>query len=752
MQWSFNPVGGYLFTVVVAAVLLGLAALRPTQPVSHGRRVLLAVLRVGAILMLLLAMLRPELVWRRIDTLRAELLVLVDSSRSMTVEDSLGDRSRWEAAVELLDQSSAPLEKLGQQCDVRFFTFDRTVRPLAELRRLSYEKPEGEATALGQSLAELLENQPSERLLGVLLLSDGAARAEPGADIAPQVVARRYATEGVPIFPFTFGTPAGGQQADVAIEDLVASESVFANTPTSVSGRLRVRGYANQTLTVQLLWEQEEGKLEAVDAMQVPVGPAGGSFPVSLEYTPKLLGERKVQLRVEPQEGETLTGNNSQTTYVTVREGGVKVLYLAGANRIGGGPGIEQRFIRASLASSPDIVVTRRLVDYQPPRINLLSELRQGKYDVFLLDDLDAEALDRDSWNAIADSVNAGAGLIMIGGYHSFGPGGHARGPLSFVLPVTPSRLERQRFDEPLRTDVHLQGPVKLKPTTAGLRNPILRITADPAAAWRDMPPLDGVNRLERRSLKPNAQVLAVADAPGNYPLLVAGQPGSGRVLAFAGDSTWKWRMGGHGEEHRRFWRQTILWLAQQDDSKRNLVWVDLSARRIARGATLEYTAGANPPDEQAAAPISLNVTLTKPDGTTAPLSPTAREEQYEGVIREIDQAGEYLVTVTGTQAGSELGAASARFMVPDNDLELDQPGAEPSVMAQLAQITADAGGRLMAPEELPELFAELAARDPRVQEEVVARLTFWDKWPFFLLFVSLLGVEWFLRKRWGLV
>ncbi len=72
--------------------------------------------------------------------------------------------------------------------------------------------------------------------------------------------------------------------------------------------------------------------------------------------------------------------------------------------------------------------------------------------------------------------------------------------------------------------------------------------------------------------------------------------------------------------------------------------------------------------------------------------------------------------------------------------------------MAQLAQITADAGGLALAPEELPDLLAQLAARDPRVQEEVVARLTYWDTWPFFLVLVGLLGVEWFLRKRWGMV
>ena len=67
---------------------------------------------------------------------------------------------------------------------------------------------------------------------------------------------------------------------------------------------------------------------------------------------------------------------------------------------------------------------------------------------------------------------------------------------------------------------------------------------------WAQLPPLDGANRIERNELKPNAQVLAEADDPQRHPLLVAGQSGEGRVLAFAGDSTWHWQMGGFGEAH----------------------------------------------------------------------------------------------------------------------------------------------------------------------------------------------------------
>ena len=62
---------------------------------------------------------------------------------------------------------------------------------------------------------------------------------------------------------------------------------------------------------------------------------------------------------------------------------------------------------------------------------------------------------------------------------------------------------------------------------------------AGSASVWDKLPPLEGANRFGQP--KPSAQVLAESEGS---PLLVVGEAG-GRVLAFAGDSTWHWWMEG---------------------------------------------------------------------------------------------------------------------------------------------------------------------------------------------------------------
>ena len=135
--------------------------------------------------------------------------------------------------------------------------------------------------------------------------------------------------------------------------------------------------------------------------------------------------------------------------------------------------------MRAALAQSPDIVVERRLLNYQPPELDLREEFAHGKFDVVILDDVDAQALSHESWQALADRVRAGVGLMMTGGYHSFGPGGFRDTPLADVLPLNIGPAQRQNFGDALRIDVQLPPPVRMRPAAPlGTRHPIMQIGA----------------------------------------------------------------------------------------------------------------------------------------------------------------------------------------------------------------------------------------------------------------------------------
>jgi len=222
--------------------------------------------------------------------------------------------------------------------------------------------------------------------------------------------------------------------------------------------------------------------------------------------------------------------------------------------------------------------------------------------------------------------------------------------------------------------------------------------------------------------------------------------------LAFAGDSTWRWQMSGFGEAHRRFWRQCVLWLAKKDEQTDGRVWIRLAGRRVTRGTRVDFAMGAEDAQGAAIESAQFEIAVKTPEGADAMVRPIKSEDEWAATFRETAKPGDYKITVTAKDGAAVLGTAEARFLVPAQDLELDRPAAEPTLMAQLAEMTKPAGGAALAAEELPDLLKRLAEKPPELKEEVVAKITYWDTWPFFLIFVGLLGTEWYLRKKWGLV
>ena len=272
---------------------------------------------------------------------------------------------------------------------------------------------------------------------------------------------------------------------------------------------------------------------------------------------------------------------------------------------------------------------------------------------------------------------------------------------------------------------------------------------------WRQLRPLQGANRWAGIKEAPGIQLLA--ESPDHVPLLVAGEYGGGRVLAFAGDSTWQWWRQGQGALHRRFWRQVVLWLARRDDLTRHDVWIDLPQRRFAMGSRVSFTAGARTSLGDVVADAVLSASLAGPDGQSTPLRLSRQGSDHVGTLERITQPGSYQINVTAADAaGQPLGQATAHFEVMDQDVEFANPAADPDQMARLADLTRDSGGRAVASEQLAALLEEIKQSPPELVEEVLTKWqladTWWDAWLVLSCLAGLLTAEWFLRKRWGLV
>ncbi len=749
---GFDPVGSWpavgLVTVLLGLVLLALAPDR--SRLSARGRLVLVLLRLAAFLALVFCLLRPSIVASSRTRQQATLLLLADGSESMTVADGPNGQSRWDHLRETL-AAAAPAARRAiadEAVTVRTWVFDREARELpaepGEPPQLgSWQRQDSaEETAIGSAIEDATRALAGQRLAGVVLLSDGGQHAYPPRDLPPQAAARRLGEGAAPLWSITFGRTRGAAQArDAAMASLSVSETVFLGNKVEVAGRVRLDGLTDREATVRLSVEQPDGRLAEVARRTIRATEDAAEEPVRLEWTPDTLGERKLVLAVDPIEGETVATNNELSTFVEVVDGGLRVLYLEGS------PRVEQRFLRRTLAASPDIQLDFRWIDstrrdFWP--VDLGQELARD-YKVFLIGDLDASALRPADLTGLRTRVEAGAGIGLLGGFHAFEAGGWGSSPLGRLLPYEKDALARQRFGEPIREDLHLPGPVQLLPDRRFGGVSILRqaeTAAESQAVWQRLPPLDGANRLKR--LLPMAKPLAVTAA--GEPLLVAREYGLGRVLTFAADSTWRWVMQGKEEAHRRFWRQLVLWLARRDDADGETLWLKLARRRLAVGSPLAFDTGVTRPDGTLVEGLTLSAVAIAPSGESRPVRLSRRGESYTGTITGCAEPGDWRLLV---RSGPDLNEVSARFTVFRQDLELANPRANALLMRQIAGVT-EGGVRL--PEELPDIFTELAEAPAEFTTTEQWSASLWDSWPLLAVLAGCLCLEWYLRKRWGLV
>jgi uncharacterized membrane protein len=231
---------------------------------------------------------------------------------------------------------------------------------------------------------------------------------------------------------------------------------------------------------------------------------------------------------------------------------------------------------------------------------DLITPDRLKRFDVVILGDMEANYLGDPEYRALLGWLDeTGHALLVLGGYHSFGPDGFRASPLAEALPVV--------FAEPGQP-AQSEEPFVLHLTDEGRRHPAFELTGDrvkDAATWSTAPPLTGTSLVRRA--KPGADVLAVHPgvAVEGRPAVVAAVQrfGAGHTMVLAADTTWRWsrltRVIGRSDTlYARFWSQTVRWLAgRQADDERP------PAGRQHRPAVLRRRQAGHGPRRAAAAP-----------------------------------------------------------------------------------------------------------------------------------------------------
>jgi hypothetical protein len=523
MNWTIDtqpllPGPIFWFAALVAALLIGYLLYR------RQRGAALRGLALGA---LLLALTNPTLRQEEREGLPNIALVVVDESTSQTI----AGRPEQAAAIKLdLDAKLAAMPNL-------------------QVRTITSSKPSGDGatgTNLFTDLNRALADTPTDRLAGVILITDGQVHDIPKAASALGFDA--------PVHALLTGRPG---EFDRRIEIVKAPKYSIVGSTRDIEARIVETGTppasASRNVALKIRREGQPDEIRRSAVGQTVVLPM--PFPHS--------GQNIVEIELELTEGELTAANNRLVVAAEGVRENLRVLLVSGEPHAG------ERVWRNLLKSDAAVDLVHFTILRPPAKqdgtpTNQLSLIAFPTRELFSekIKDFDLIIFDRYQnrdnilnllyYDNIARYVEAGGALLVAAGDDYSGPTSLARTPLAGALPASPTgRL--------------IETPFRAKLSPDGLKHPVTRglpgvDLTDPSKtpAWGHWFRQVDVNVNRGRTIMAGAE---------DKPLLVLDRKGKGRVALLTSDHAWLWARGyDGGGPHTDLLRRLSHWLMKEPD------------------------------------------------------------------------------------------------------------------------------------------------------------------------------------------
>jgi uncharacterized membrane protein len=722
---------------LTAVVLLGMAIRTYAgAPLSRPRRVALASFRFLTLMAIAVFLMRPMAV-TPVSRGAATVPVVIDASRSMAIADAEGG-TRYERALQLATSSDSPLQRALGDFRVELLELRNDVVPFGASRA-----PDGSGSDLAAAIETVRARYRDRLTPGIVLLSDGVdtGRGAPAGD-----------PSAAPVFAIGIGDEQPPPDQEVLSLDV--DREALPGSTIQLTASVVSHGQGRGPIDVRLL---AGGR--PIDLRRV--APDAEGLPARVEFRLPPAGGEPIVYTVEvpSRPGETLRANNARHTVVQPIGRKRRVLFVQG------GPGYEHGFLARAWAGDPflelDSVVRKGQNDsgdatfYVQAAAARASSLTSAlpvdraalfAYDAIVIGNATADLLSSAQASALQAFVNERGGGLLVLGARSFGANGVAGGPIGDLLPVTrrpvPVDAARASFPGGARAANHLTL------TPDGETHPVLRLGQsrdETSRRWNEAPALASIASAGQP--RPGAQVLAVASTSGvARPVLALQRFGEGRTMVFAGEASWRWKMQRPLDDrlYDTFWRQVARWLtAPSPDPVMVEIDADLQPARPATISVAVRDAAFEP-----LADAEVEVVVRDAQGASHALRATAEDAARGRYVATWTAGSPGLVRITATarRAGDRLVSPEQAIFVGGADLETTDPRRHDSVLARLAE---GSGGRLLDAAGIEDLARVLQARVD-ASPALTTRELWHGPWTF-LAVVSLLCVEWTLRRQWGL-
>jgi hypothetical protein len=607
----------YLWAAIVVVAILALLLF-----VSRSRGATIRALALGLIV---LALANPSLTREDRDPLSSVAVVVVDKSPSQ----NFGDRTKQTDAAR-----AAVVERLSHI-------------PGLDVRVVEAGQADGETdgTRLFTALSSTLADVPTDRIAGVIMITDGRVH-----DVPQDASSLGFAA---PLHALITGNK---DEIDRRVALIAAPRFGIVGQSQTITFKVEDQGGNEASAAVTV---RRDG--DVVETRTVPVGtPQNVDIPIPHG------GPNIVEIEAAPLPNELTTVNNRAVVTIDGVRDKLRVLLVSGEPHAG------ERTWRNLLKSDASVDLVHFTILRPPEKqdgtpINELSliafptrELFQQKIGEFQLIIFDRYArqgvLPIIYFDNITRYVRDGGAVLVAAGPDYASPTSLWRTPLDAILPAEP---DGNVTDEAFRPSL----------TELGQRHPVTR-----GLDGSDSNPPNWSEWFRVVDTR-NTTGTTVMQGPDQRPLLVLSREGEGRVALLLSDHIWLWARGFEGGgPHLDLLRRLSHWLMKEPDLEEEALRLSVS------GHTLTVK-------RQTMADSVADVTLTSPSGAaqTLKLAPTEPGAWEKSVTA--DELGLWRATDGKLNALINIGPANPR--------EFAEVTSTPDVLAPIANATGGSSRRL---------------------------------------------------------
>lgn len=525
-NWSIDfapylPGPFFIIAIVLAVALVALLLWRR----SRG-----AFLRAAAIAALLAALANPTLREEERESLANIALVVIDESTSQTLADRPAQARAIRADLESKLKGIKNLE-------VKWITAARPVDGATS------------GTQLFSELNRALANTPTDRLAGVIMITDGQVH-----DIPTSVASLGF---DAPVHSLLTGAP---DEFDRRIEVLQAPRYGIVGQSREIEFAVRETGKTGRAgETVSLTIRREGQPDETVRTVIDQKTKINMPFPHS--------GQNILEMELETANGELTPANNRVVVAAEGVRENLRVLLVSGEPHAG------ERTWRNLLKSDAAVDLVHFTILRPPEKqdgtpINQLSLIAFPTRELFSekIQDFDLIIFDRYQHRGILQMIyydniaryveEHGGALLVAAGDDYAGRYSLQRTPLAPVLPAVPTG---RVIEQPFKATITADG--EKHPVTRGLPGSVNQV----AAANPNAEPSWG-RWFRQVEVKPERGSVIMKGAE-DAPLLLLDRRGKGRVALLTSDQAWLWARGyDGGGPHTDLLRRLSHWLMKEPD------------------------------------------------------------------------------------------------------------------------------------------------------------------------------------------